>query len=262
MGTYSFLSTVHYLLTSRHSRGHGIHSPFLYRLITEVFRNKNLDSVVSKCEAIRKRMLHDKRIIDFEDMGAGSTVMTGNRRRVSSIARYSSLSKKYCTLLASLSAEFAAGSVLELGTSLGISTLYLALGSPDSEIVSVEGCRAVSEIANANYIEAGATNARSVNAGFDHFLESPRFEQMRPGLVFIDGNHRKDALLKYFNIIKNNCSGDSVIVIDDIRLSKEMNDAWNEIKYDNSVAVSVDIGRMGLLFFRRGLTNQHYIIRC
>lgn len=250
-----------YKLFSRHKKGHGIHSPFLYELIRTVFRNKIDPPVVLLVERIRKSCKRDRRVIAVNDLGAGSLVGLGKNRRVSDIALNSSVPKKYGALLFKLASAYGGTAVLELGTSLGISTMYLASGAKGSVVHTVEGCRETARLANENYSAAGITNIEQHIGSFDVLLPKICGEGVEPGLVFIDGNHRRDAVLGYFNYLADLDRKEMVIVIDDIYLSREMVSAWEVIKQNNKVTLSLDLYRMGIVFFRSGLTKCNCTVR-
>ncbi len=253
--------SIQYLLFSGHRRGHGIHSPFVFNLITEVFRNKSTPDVVLNIEKARKRLKKDKRIIKVADYGAGSKKAGSYERRVSDIARYSSIPKKYGLLLYHLAAEFGGKDIIELGTSLGISTLYLASGSPGSTVHTIEGSSEIAAMASANIKDECISNIRLYEGTFDYILPLIIKSGLTPGLVFVDGNHRKEPVLNYFRLLLTVVSGTTVIVFDDINYSAEMNEAWQEIKRNERISLSIDLNRMGIVFFKEGITHNDYIIR-
>jgi predicted O-methyltransferase YrrM len=242
-------------------RGHGIHSPFVFNIVLKVFRNKTQPDVVLRIESIRKRLIADKGTIMMTDFGTGAEIRKGNIKRVSEIARYSSVPEKYGKLLAGLANEFGNKAMIELGTSFGISTMYLASGNRSAVVYTLEGSDEVSEIAKKNFSEAGLTNIQILTGPFEKTLPELEKERINPGLVFIDGNHRKKPTIEYFNRMADLSDEKCVIVIDDIYHSPEMGDAWKEIKKDKRISVTIDIFRMGLVFFRRGITRNDYIIR-
>ncbi len=250
-----------YNLLSGHKKGHGIHSPFVFNLVSDVFRNKPESNILILIEKIRKELKADDRCITVKDLGSGSDKLKANIRKVSDIVRYSAVPRKYGVLLSNMAAEFGGPFIVELGTSLGISAMYLAAGCPAKTVNTVEGCLAVYEIAKENFKKAGINNINVFTGSFDEILPVILSSNNKPGLVFIDGNHRKKPVIDYFGMIAERSDSKSVIIIDDIYYSEEMEEAWNEIKRYEKVSVTIDIFRMGLVFFREGVTHKDYIIR-
>jgi len=250
-----------YILLSRHKKGHGIHSPFIFDLVSRVFRNKIDYDIVCSIRKVRKRLISDRRSIVVNDLGAGSEKFKTNIRKVSDIARYSPIPAKYGALLSNLASEFGKPFIVELGTSFGISTMFMAAYCPDVMVYTIEGCPAIAEIADQNFNDAGLTNIKLLTGSFDEALPLVAETGIKPGLVFIDGNHRKDPVLKYFNHMAELSDNKTVIVIDDIYYSKEMEEAWAEIKLNERISVTVDIFRMGIVFFRDGISHHDYTIR-
>lgn len=248
-----------YIMLSRHKYGHGIHSPFVFDLVTRVFRNNSGAGFVNTIETIRQGMLSDKRIITVNDLGAGK--MKSNKRSVSEIAGYSSVPSKYGVLLAGLAGEFGLPVIIEFGTSVGISTMYMAAASPRSRIFTIEGCTETAKIAEENFRKADLNNIILINGSFDEVIHSHRSIFISPGMVFIDGNHRKQPMIDYFTIISETSGPGTLIVFDDIYYSAETAAAWEAIKGKKNVTLSIDIFRMGLIFFRKSASRINYIIR-
>jgi predicted O-methyltransferase YrrM len=180
---------------------------------------------------------------------------------VADIAKHSPVSGKYGKLLSNMAAEFGGNMIIELGTSLGISAMYMAASRPGAIVYTIEGCGEVAAIAKNNFTEANLTNINLLEGSFDDVLPGLLKKENKPGLVFIDGNHRKEPLLKYFNLINEYSDSGTVVIMDDINYSAEMNEAWNEIKQNGKVAVCIDIFQMGILFFREGIARAAYTIR-
>ena len=251
-----------YLMYSGHRNGHGIHSPFVFDLVSRIFRNKMNKDIVLYIEKQRMKMISDTRVITLNDLGAGSVRKSKSETaKVSEIARYSSVSEKYCILLANMAKEFGKPFIIELGTSLGISSMYMALNSPDTIVHTIEGCSERAEIAAENFNEARIENIILHNGSFDVVLPKILDSGQAPGLIFIDGNHRKEPLLAYFGIIADRSDSRTVVVVDDISLSPEMMQAWQEIKVHSKVSVTIDIHRMGIVFFREGINSNHFVVR-
>jgi predicted O-methyltransferase YrrM len=261
MSFFTVAKYLRYILLSGHRKGHGIHSPFVFDLVSRVFRNKIDPDIVFSIEKIRKKMISDKRAINVNDLGSGSEKIKTNLRKVSDIAKYSPVPKKYGVLLSNLAAEFGSPLILEFGTSLGISAMYMAAACSDAIVTTMEGCPAKSEIARSNFGEAGLNNIKLLTGEFEEVLPAILEKGIKPGLVFIDGNHRKKPVLEYFNTMAETSDNNTVIVIDDIYYSKEMEEAWTIIKQTKQVSVTIDLFRMGIVFFRQGMNHNNYMIR-
>jgi predicted O-methyltransferase YrrM len=250
-----------YIFLSKNRRGHGIHSPFVFDLVNRVFRNKPDADVVYRIERVRKRLIHDHRVITVNDLGSGSEYGRTKLKKISDIARYSAVTPQYGIFLANMAAEFGGPLIIEFGTSLGISTMYLAHSASAATVYTMEGCNATAEIATRNFDEEGVKNLKLFVGSFEEILPEISQVGITPGLVFIDGNHRKKPLLEYFDKITKISDSKTVIIIDDINYSNEMEEAWSEIKRHEKVSLTIDIFRMGIVFFREGIIHNNYIIR-
>ena len=250
---------LYYLLTSKNR--HGIHSPFVYDLIDKIIYDKTPFQAFHKIEKIRKGLRNDKREIVIEDYGAGSTVYGSNRRKICGIIAHSVKSKKYAQLLFRIVKHFKSRTVLELGTSLGITTLYLAEGQSNGKVYTIEGCPQIAAVAVETFKKAGMKNIQMINGEFENIL--PELLQQLPVLdvVFFDGNHRKEATLAYFEMCIKKAGNSSVFVFDDIYWSDEMEEAWKIIRAHPEVTVTIDLFSMGLVFFRKEQPRQHFRIR-
>ncbi len=255
------LNYLNYMLLSHHRKGHGIHSPFVYDLVSRIFRNKVDPGVVLTVEKIRKKMLSEKSTILVNDLGSGSLSLNNKKRKISNIAKYSSVSRKYGRLISNMASEFGGELIIELGTSLGISTMYLAASKPDAEVFTIEGCSVTAGIARQNFTEARLGNINLLEGSFDDLLPVLKSKDIKPGLVYIDGNHRKEPVLKYFNLIAEFSDSKTVVIVDDINYSSEMKEAWSELKKNSKVSISIDVFQMGILFFRDGINRISYTIR-
>jgi predicted O-methyltransferase YrrM len=250
-----------YFMFSRHKNGHGIHSPFVYSIIKDVFKNKTSLALVSLVEKTRKEYRKDKRTIAVNDLGAGSLKLQKRERRISDIAKYASVRPHYGALLSRLASVIDGRTIIEMGTSLGIGTMYLALGAPSSKVITIEGCKNISSIAKTNFSDNKVENIESVTGNFDDVLDVVLKGSGKIGLVYIDGNHRSDALLRYMDLLYGFINEDTIIVVDDIHYSSDMEQGWDTLKESDSVILSVDILQMGLLFFRKGMRKQDFVIR-
>lgn len=238
-----------------------VHSPFLFDLITQVFDDKNKYPDYLKVEQLKKELLQDHRMIEVTDLGAGSRVDNNTSRSISRIAKNASKPKRIGRLLFRLSQYFQPDNMLELGTSLGLSSLYLAYGSPSSNLTTIEGCPNITQIAKDNFEKAGMDEIEILTGNFDDKLPEVLKKINSLDFVFIDGNHQKEPTINYFEecLVKSNSN--TLMIFDDIHWSDGMESAWENIINHPDVSLSIDIFHMGIVFLREELTKQHFVIR-
>ena len=237
---------------------HGIHSPFVFQLYNEVINKKGNYYSFDKIEQLRKKLLLSQKEIDVTDLGTGKS----EKRTVSEIAERSLKSVKYGQLLFRLAYHFKSNTILELGTSLGITTSYLASANPNSKVITIEGCPNISSAAKSNFESLGLNNIETVVGNFDSVLGSRlKTQDSRLDFVFFDGNHRKAPTLKYFSQCLEVANNDSVFIFDDIHWSDEMEDVWEEIKSHPKVTVTIDLFFLGLVFFRKEQAKENFILK-
>lgn len=240
---------------------HGVHSPFVFDLVTNVIYNKVDFYVYKEIEAVRTHLLESEKTIEFEDLGAGSLKTQSKKRKIEEIAKYSVKPKKYSQLLFRLVNHFQPTQILELGTSLGITTSYLAKANSKGKIISVEGTKEIAAVAKENFTQLEIKNVEQIIGNFDNELPALLNKIEKLDFVFFDGNHRKDATLNYFYQCLEKANDKSVFVFDDIYWSSGMKQAWQEIKNNTKVTVTIDLFFMGIVFFRQEQVKQHFIIK-
>lgn len=237
---------------------HGIHSPFVYKMVDECFRTPISPDDQKRLSHRIRSLANDSRIIEVEDFGAGSKLLT-KQRKLSDILKVSSSRGKYGRLLYQLSAYYTPKKVLEFGTSLGIGSAHFALGHPQATITTVEACRSTREVALETFQQLHTTTVDSVHATFDQFLND--VPPTETDLLFIDGHHDGEALLGYIERLIPWTNEETLIVVDDIRWSNSMFDAWQTLCADSRFHVSIDLFRMGILSRRSGQEKEHFVLR-
>lgn len=246
---------------SRSKTKYAVHPPFLFRLITEVFEDKTLFADYRLIEQLKQEQLKNHTMVHVHDLGAGSSIHPTLERSISSIAKNSSKSKKQGRLLYRLSRYFKPATILELGTSLGYSTMYLAYGAPDAKVLSMEGCPNISKLAQQNFNRLNLNRIQLIQGHFDDTLTSTLKTLNQLDMVFIDGNHQKGPTLNYFEKCLEKAGNDTCFIFDDIHWSEGMEEAWHEIINTKAVSLSVDFFFMGIIFIRKELSKQHFDIR-
>lgn len=241
----------HYQLTASNSKGHGIHSPFIFDFITKILNNKKEYPAYSKVEALRQKLLNDDTVLVVEDFGAGSAVLKNTKRTVSSIAKNAAKPKKYGQLLYRIIKYYQPQTILELGTSLGITTSYLSLAKPDAKLISMEGADEILNLAILNFKLLDLHNIEIVRGNFDDTLNTTVRNLSSVDFAFIDGNHRKQPTENYFQELLLKTNEHSILIFDDIHWSGEMEAAWRTLKNHASVTCSIDLFFIGIIFFRK-----------
>lgn len=251
-----------YYFTASNGKGHGVHSPFVFDFIHRVLNDDRQFYAYQPIENLRRLLLVDQRELQIEDFGAGSRFKTHHVRKVSAIAKTSLKPKKYSQLLFRIVDHYAPEHILELGTSLGITSAYLAMANPRASLTTMEGSTAIASVARENFQKLGITNLSLVEGNFDISLPTWLEQERKIDLVFIDGNHRYEPTLCYFKQLLQYTNEYSILIFDDIYWSSEMEDAWKEIKEHTSVTLSIDLFFIGIVFFRKEFkVKQHISIR-
>ncbi len=250
-----------YLVTASNGKGHGVHSPFVYDFITKVLLDKTIYPEYLKIEQQRNVLLRNTDVITIEDFGAGSAVLPFKERVVKDTAKVSLKNKKFSQLLFRMVRYFKPSNVVELGTSFGITTSYLAAAT-SGNVFTFEGASSIAEIASDNFKLLGINNINITIGDFSKTL-IPRLSEMgHVDLAFLDGNHRKEPTIEYFNLFKRSVSESSILIFDDIHWSRGMEEAWEVIKKDPSVTLTIDLFFIGIVFFRKEFkVKQDFIIR-
>lgn len=252
---YSFIAYLKFLLSS--SNQHGVHSPFVFDLVTRCFYDKVSYPEYSQIKAYRNQLLKSKQSLTVTDLGSGSKRHDSKTKAVSQMAKTAGTPFKRAKLLMRLAQYFQPNAVLELGTSLGIATQAMHIGNPEANITSIEGCPNISEFTQ-NQLK-NFTNIKLLTGDFN--LHLPLLKQDKWDFIFFDGNHNKNATLHYFESLLDTAHNDSVFIFDDIYWSKGMTEAWKAIKQHPEVTVTIDTYFWGLVFFRTEQAKEHFKIR-
>lgn len=249
----------HYINYRLHAKGrHNIHSPFVYTLINECLSAKVDKIFLSKRKNIFKLLKKNNSTITIADFGAGSKKL-GKVRKVSDIFKTSSSQGKYSILLYKISSYYSPKHILELGTSIGIGSIHLQTGNPTCNLTTIEACKNTLELAKANFSLLNLKSINTIHSTFDDFFTSDIKEKF--DLVFVDGHHNGDALIKYIEKLKIHTHNDTIFIIDDIRWSESMYVSWKKITEDNYFHVSIDFFRMGIVIPRNQQTKEHFILK-
>jgi predicted O-methyltransferase YrrM len=251
-----------YYRNASNSKGHGMHSPFVFQFITQVMNDKNEYPAYQSVEQLREALKKTSTVLEVKDFGAGSVVSKTNQRSVASIASNAAKPKKFAQLLFRMVQQYQPQTIIELGTSLGISSSYLAMGNKAATVYTMEGAPAIAAQARKNFAQLQLSNIQVIEGNFDDTLPALITQLTKTDFVFIDGNHRKEPTLAYFEQLLPLTHNDTIIVFDDIHWSQGMEEAWSVIQQHPSVRCSIDLFFIGIVLFRKEFKEkQHFAIR-
>jgi len=240
---------------------HGVHSPFVYRLVDKVFYDATPKNVYTEVENIRKTLLADDCEITIIDLGAGSHVNNNRQKKISDIAAHALKPPKLAQLLYRIAADLQPKNIIELGTCLGVTTIYLQKAAPNAKVYTLEGSPQTAEVAKEEFSKAGLNDIELVTGNFDDTLPGIIDKLDKVDFVFVDGNHQKEATLRYFEWCLPKVYEDTLLIFDDIYWSEGMKEAWAQIKAHPQVMVTVDLFWIGLVFFKKGRMKEDFLIK-
>ncbi len=247
------LKYIKHIFTARNTKGFGVHSPYLFDFVRNVLMEKKPYYAFEEIEIYRKHLRKNKEKIQVEDFGSGRSRVTN----ISNIVSTAVKPRKQAQLLYRIINQYKFKNILELGTSVGLSTLYLSAVSSESKCYTMEGSKNIASIANLNFDHFNRKNIELIVGNIDNNL--PDVLDKGPfDFVFMDANHKFEPMVNYFEQITTHLVKDAIIVIDDINHSTEMEQFWKFAVKHQKVTASMDIFHMGILFTKKELNQKKY----
>lgn len=222
-----------------------LHSPFVYRFYLNVLEGKPplpLNAVVQ----LHQQLKADNTVLQLTDYGTGNQTA----RSVADIAAHVAIKPKYGLLLYRLVSYLKPVHILELGTSLGLSSAYMAAAGGVS-VTTLEGSPSIAQAAGNNHTQLGLNNIEIITGRFEDTLPALLKKLPALDLVFFDGNHTEEATLAYFEQCMPYINEHTIFVFDDIYWSPGMYNAWQKIKSDPRVRLTIDVYQFGICFFNK-----------
>jgi predicted O-methyltransferase YrrM len=251
-----------FLLRSSNSKGHGIHSPYVFDFVTKVLQDKTSYQEYEIWNAWRQSLLIDFTLLPVQEIGAGSRYGKSNIRSVSSLAKTAAKTPRTAKFIFRIARYCQPQTILELGTSLGLTAGFFSLACPASSIYTIEGVDSIAEKAKENMADWGCKNVRVEKGNLDTTLCELMGRISKPDLVFMDGNHQEEATKRYFLQLLPHISSTSMIIVDDIHWSHGMEKAWSFIQTHKMVNLTIDFFQFGVAFLDPAfLGKSHFKIR-
>lgn len=252
---YELISYLGYWL--KRSEAHALHAPFVYDLYTQVVANRAQED--DKIEDLRKKLKKDTSVISLNDFGAGSRLKNGTERSIAHIAKTSSTPARFSAMLGALVSYLGFSNILELGTSLGLTSLYLTQ-NPQVALTTFEGDPTLAAYSQKHFRLFNRQNIQLIQGHIDQTLGQYLAQAPQIDLAYMDANHRYAPTLHYYELLYKKLQPKGMIIIDDIHWSKEMHRAWCEIKERPEVKLSIDLFEAGILYFDSSLEKQEYVL--
>ncbi len=252
---------IKYKRTAKYKKGHRIHPPFAFDLVRHVFYDTHPFYHFVEINEIRQELLKSNEKIEVNDLGSGSKKFRTNIRKVKDLVKYNATPQRQGELISRLITEFKPKNIIELGTSLGLGTLYLAKPDSKAKVYSIEGCPNVSTQAKKTFALAKVNNVQQQVGSFEDELPKVLGQLENVDMVYFDGHHDYDATLNYFEMCLKKASESALFIFDDIHWSEGMESAWNEIVKRDRVSISFDLFRFGIAIIDKDVMKQHYIVK-
>jgi predicted O-methyltransferase YrrM len=240
---------------------HSIHSPFVFEFYNDIILNKSLPFDDSDIQKLRDELVKDDRIIKIHDLGAGSKFSNKPQKKVRSIAKTAKKSIKWAGIISRIVAKYEYQTVLELGTSLGLTTSMLSKSVKHGKVYTFEGCSDTLKVAQEGFKALDLKNVTALLGDIDTTLTATIYQLPILDFVFFDANHQYAPTMRYFRQCLEKSHENSCFVFDDIYWSKGMKQAWEEIQNDLHVTLSLDFFQMGIVFFRKNQPKQHFVLK-
>jgi len=240
---------------------HSLHSPFLFDFYTNVLKKAFSDPELDALKSIKRKLEDDHRTINVTDLGSGSSKMKTSARKISDIVRITTTPEKYSKLYSRIIRHYNCTNILELGTSVGINTIYLARARELARVTTIEGSHEIALLAKGLFEEHKVKNIQLMEGNIDHVLPAFLDSVAKIDFAFIDANHRFEPTVAYVDLILKKIHVNSILVLDDIHYSREMERAWLALQVHEQVYTTVDLYRCGLIFFNPSLTKQNAVLQ-
>ena len=255
-----FKQTYYYLkYRIRANTLHGTHSPYVYQFLEQILYQNVSSESLKKIELRRADLLKDQRQIEITDLGAGSHQNNNRIKSIQGITKSALKQARFAALYYRIIKSNNPEHIIELGTSLGITSSYMAMASTQ-KVYTLEGCPNTLSIAKETFEVLQIKNVETILGNFDDTLPTLLEKLNQVDFIYFDGNHTKAATLHYFNLALSKANENSLFIFDDIYWSEEMIDAWKIIKADPRVSITIDLYFIGLVFFKKGQAKENFTI--
>ncbi|MCX6237045.1 MAG: hypothetical protein NTY07_05705 [Bacteroidia bacterium] len=247
------ISRLIYLKRARHRRGHGIHSPFLFHLITAVIEDRHRlpeykilkglkNNVLNLLDDFRKPLLTEV----YPQFKLSSSKSGKLYKKVE-------LPIRYGKIVFRLIRYFKPSSIINYGPTFGVNLALMAMANNDSIVYQLINNSACEVLCKELLKDSAFSNIQ--------FLPENSVPEVNPEFIMINFSDNPDmsrsVVQKYLRLHGD----DDVLIIRGIHESQEMETIWLEMIASESVRVSLDLFEIGIALFRKELQKENFIHR-
>jgi len=224
----------------RHRKGYGVHSPFAFNLITQVIYETSPYYAYRRLREIRNDLL--------------------SRRKALAITERHISNQRVDELLFRLVNYVSPCTIIEIGTSHGLTTLYLSSAKKQVRCITVDKEQPENTIAQKLFEKTGANIEFHVDSSFLCLGEILKSVSLAGFILFTVNRNSLSTIRLLFEQCLNSTDCNSLIVIKGIHSCGRTARWWNEVISDNRTGVTFDLYDVGFVFFDKTKIKQHYIV--
>lgn len=241
----------------RYRKGFGVHSPFVFSLITKVIEEKCPYYCFQEIELLRKQLLFGEKKITYPDRKCNGRIKT---RAIGSIVKHEAISPKEGALLFRLTNYFKSKHILQIGSNMGLSTLYLTSYAKGLSCIALEHIPEFAEISKQTISRKGRNKVDLRIGEYIKLLPQALNDLHTVDLVFFNTQHETVDNQELFNECLKFVKNETLFIFEGINANNEMRSFWKNVCACPEVTVSLDLFSLGIAVFNKKLHKKNYIV--
>ena len=239
---------------------HGVHSPFVFDLITSCFYKTKSKNDLTIFLNYKKQLSKNTSLLEISNFNFMSRLLLSHKRKRSRIFKDSEISNKRARLLIHLIQYLKPKNILEIGTGFGINTVVLSSAQRNSKITTLDENEQTVNVIKEMFKKNTFKHVKFLTGNFDITLPQV-FNNNTYDFIYFKGSCENKTTLNYFESSLSSIHNNSVLLFENIHSNRESEKVWNSIKKHEKVTVTIDTFLWGFVFFRKEQEKEHFIIR-
>lgn len=240
----------------RYRRGYGVHSPFVFNLITKVIEEKCSYYSFYDIELLRRELYYREDKLPCPDRSHPGRM---KYRQIGEIVYCEAIKPSHGKLLFRLANYFKSQRILQIGPNVGISTLYLTSYAKEVRCIALENVPQFAEIARQVFERAGKHIDLRVGS-YASLLPQALRDLGEVDLVYFNTLYEQQHTEALFESCLPYVGDWTLFVFEGIKSSQRMRAFWDAVCARPEVTVTIDLYTMGIVFFNPKLHKQNYIV--